>query len=115
MTAIGLILVIALLLAGVLMYWAMFKSGVLQQTRDRWRAMHPTVRRRARNTLLVTAVMAIALAALILWAFSNHHTALGLGILVGLVVLNGVVTPLLRVRAIRRKSASASSQASEHQ
>ena len=115
MTVVGLILVILLIIPGVLAYWAIFKSGELQTIRARWRAMHPTMRRRARTTLLVSAIVGTGLAALVLWAFSAHHTAVGLAILVGLVVLNGVVTPLLRARAIRRKSTSASSQASEHQ
>ena len=113
MAALEWILVILLMIPAVLVCWAFFKSGEPQRSAARLRVMTPAVRRRVWTTLLVTAAVAIALGAAILWAFSTGHTTLGLAVLIGLVVLNGVVTPLLRTRRNHRKSASAYSEATK--
>jgi hypothetical protein len=60
---------------------------------------------------LVVTVVGTALGAAVVWAFSTSHAVLGLAVLVGFVVLNGIVTPLLRARRIQRRWASASSEA----
>jgi uncharacterized membrane protein len=116
MTAAGWILIILLMIPGVLVCWALFfKSGELQRSKARLRVLRPTARRHTWTMFLVFTVVATALGAAVVWAFSTNHAVLVLAILVGLVVLNGIVTPLLRARKIHRKSASASSEAKKPQ
>ncbi len=105
------ILVILLMIPAVLVCWALFKSGELQTAAVRLRILQPAARRRILTMFLVVTIAGIALGAAIVWAFSTSHAVLGLAILVGLIVLNGIVTPFLRARRIRRKSASDSSEA----
>lgn len=113
MAAVEWILVLALMVPAVLCCWALLKSGELQTVASRLRVLRPAARRRVWTTLLVTAVVGTAVGAAIVWAFSTGHITLGLAVLIGLVVLNGVVTPLLRTRRNHRKSASACSEASK--
>jgi hypothetical protein len=112
MAAVEWIVVILLMIPAALVCWALFfKSAELQRIASWLRVMTPAIRRRIWTTLLLTAVVSIALGAAIVWAFSAGHTTLGLAVLIGLVVLNGVITPLLRALGNHRKSASISSEA----
>lgn len=111
MAAFEWILVILLMIPAVLVCWALFKSDELQRSAARLRVLRPAARRRIWTMFLVATVVATALGAAVVWAFSTGHTVLGLAVLVGFVVLNGIVTPLLRARRIQRKSTSASREA----
>lgn len=90
----------------VLIYWAVFKSGEMQRSTARWRAVRPAVRHRAWVTLLVVAVVGTALGAAVAWAFSTSHAAIGVAALLGFLVLDGVVMPILRARRMRTKAQS---------
>jgi Na+/H+ antiporter NhaD/arsenite permease-like protein len=112
MAAFEWILVILLMIPAVLFCWAFFfKSGEIQRTRDQLRALRPAARHRVWTMFLAVTVVGTAVGAAIVWTFSTGHITLGLAVLIGLVVLNGVVTPLLRTRRNHRRSTSASSEA----
>ena len=100
-------LVLLLMVPALLFCWAVVKSGVIQRTRDQLGALRPVVRHRVWTMLLVMIVVATAMGAALVWAFSTNHAVLGLAVLVGFVLLDGIATPLLRTRRIQRKSASA--------
>jgi hypothetical protein len=111
MAAVEWILVVLLTIPAMLVCWALFKSGELQRSTARLRILRPAARRRIWTMFLLFTVVATVLGAAVIWAFSTNHAVLGITILVGLVVLNGIVTPLLRARRIQRKSVSVSSEA----
>jgi hypothetical protein len=98
MAALEWILVILLMIPAVLVGWAFFKSGEPQKSLARLRSLPPAARRRVRTARLVTAVVGTAVGAAIMWVFLTGHITLGLAVLIGLIVLNGVVTPLLQRR-----------------
>ncbi len=111
MTVVEWILIILLMIPAALVCWALFKSGELQTVAARLRVLRPAARRRIWITFLLVTITGTALGAAIVWAFSTSHTVLGLAILVGIVMLKGIVTPFLRTRRIKRKSASVSREA----
>jgi hypothetical protein len=111
MPAVEWILVLLLMVPAVLVYWAFHKSGVLRRTRDQLRILRPAVRRRVWTMLLAMTAVGVALGAVLVWAFSTNHAVIGLTILVGCVVLNAIVTPLLRARRVQRTPACTSSEA----
>lgn len=113
MTTVEWTLMILLMIPAVLVCWALFRSGELQTAAARLRVLRPAARRRIWTMFLAATVMTTALGAAVVWAFSTSHTVLGLAILVGFVMLNGIVTPLLRARKAQHKSAPASSEANK--
>jgi small-conductance mechanosensitive channel len=102
------VLVILVMIPAALICWAVVRSGEAQRTRDQWRALRPATRHRLRKLFLVVAVSGTAFGVVVTWAFSTGNSILGLTLLVGLVVLNGIAVPVLR---IKRKSTSSSSEA----
>ena len=108
MSAVEWVLIILLIVPAVLVCWALFKSGALQTSATRLRALQPATRRRVWTAVLVFTLVGISLGAAVVWAFATSHAVLGLAVLVGFVVLNGIVTPFLRARSTRRKSAPGS-------
>jgi len=97
------ILVILLIIPAVLVCWALFRSGELQRSSARLRVLQPAGRHRIRTGFLVVTIVGTALGAAVVWAFSTNHAVLGLAVLVGVVVLNGIVTPLLWARRSPRR------------
>jgi len=111
MTEVEWILVILLVIPAVLVCWALFKSGELQRSAARLRLMRPAARRRIWTVFLVGTVLGTSLGAVVVWALSTSHAILGLAVLVGFIVLNGLVVPLVRARRIPRQPASSSRKA----
>ncbi len=106
MAAIEWVLVILPMIPALAVCWALFKSGELQTAIARWRVLRPEARRHLWITFLVGTVVA----AVIAWAFVTRHAVLGIAILVGCVVLNGIVLPILQARRIQHEPASTSSE-----
>jgi hypothetical protein len=111
MTVVEWILIILLMIPAVLVCWALFKSGVLQESAARLRVLQPTARHRIWTMLLLATVVGTVLGAAVVWAFSTSHAALGVAVLVGFVAVNGIILPLLQARRIQRRSALAANEA----